>query len=104
MYPRIPWELVIDLLRSPDHTFGTTELDELAHSYTHHEAADFFNPLEIDFHLNCLCISTNVPAQITCCVFITKCKWLIEDSEIFDMCCEHCLNHINVMCAKIQKF
>jgi len=42
MYPRIPWELVIDLLRSLDHTFGTTELDELAQSYTHHKAGDFF--------------------------------------------------------------
>jgi hypothetical protein len=49
MYPRIPWELVVDLFRSPDHTFGTTELEELAQNCTYHGAANSFNPLEIDF-------------------------------------------------------
>jgi len=27
MYPRIPWELVADLMRSTEHTLGTTVLD-----------------------------------------------------------------------------
>jgi hypothetical protein len=54
MYPLVPWELVVDPLRSPDHTFGNTELEELAQNYTYRVAADSFNPLKTDFLLNCL--------------------------------------------------
>jgi len=49
MYPRIPWEMVVDPLRSPDHTFGNTELEELTQNYTYQVAADSFR-LVSPFH------------------------------------------------------
>ena len=80
------------------------EIDELAQNYKCNRAGDYFNPLETDFRLNYVCISTEIPSQRTCCLLIIKSKGLIKYGEIFGMYCENRVNHLNVLCAKMQNF
>jgi hypothetical protein len=41
MYPRIPWELVADTLRSAEHTLGTTVLEHQLYTNRISDAASY---------------------------------------------------------------